>query len=145
VDSHLLANAESNYAETIDSLDNRAQQYANQFHVSVIVPFCNQHNLRFWSGNGTWFFETPGGKNLDPEDVGVRWGIATGNARLTEPVCQDELPRWVLACGEADLPDFIFSLQEIERLLSLPFMSGCLGYWITDFKPSTFPENKHGV
>lgn len=139
VDSKLLADAESYYDETLNYLDNRAQAYADQFHVSVIVPFCNRHNLRFWSGNGTWFFETPGGRNLDPEGVGVRWGIATGNARLTEPVGRDEIPHWVLVCGEEDLPNFIFSLREIDRLLALPFMSGCLGYWITDFRPSTFP------
>ena len=137
----LLATAEEQYTATQEKMETVAQAYADNFHRSVIEPFCDEHNLRFWSGNGTWFFETPGGKNLDPDDVGVRWGVATGNARLTEPVCRDEIPHWVLVCDDEDLPDFIYNLREIDRLLTLDFIGGCLGYWICDFRPSSFrPE-----
>ncbi len=141
VDSKLLADAESNYEATISDLDDRAQAYADQFHSSVIVPFCNRHNLRFWSGNGVWFFETPGGKKSfeDPEEEILRWGISTGNAELRDdPRCPSGRS-WVMTCDSDDLPEFFYNYSEIHRMLNLNFMSGCLGYWINDHKPATFP------
>ena len=146
VDSKLLCDAEDNYDETISCLDDRAQVYADQFHSSVIVPFCNRHNLRFWSGNGVWFFEAPGEKGrtfLDPEEEIIRWGRDTGNARLVEPQCfQQETPSWVMTCGDDELPEFLYNYSEIDRLLNLDFMGESLGYWVGDHKPSTFPDRE---
>ena len=139
VDEQLLADAESNYDECLSSLDDRAQVYADQFHSSVIVPFCNRHNLRFWSGNGVWFFEAPSGKKTfeDPEDEILRWGIASGNAEYKEDPRAISGKSWRMMADEP--PEFLYILSEIHRLLMQPFMGGCLGFWINDHKPSTFP------
>ncbi len=139
VDEKLLADAEAYYEETISSLEDRAQAYANQFHSSVIVPFCDRHNLRFWSGNGVWFFEAPNGKRTfdDPESEKVRWGIATGNAVLSNHPTRFEGTHWVLTC---DPPEFLCVFSKIQDLLRSTFMGGCLGFWINDHKPATFPD-----
>ncbi len=142
VDDQLLAYAESNYDETLSDLDDRAQAYADQFHSQVIVPFCNRHNLRFWSGNGVWFFEAPNGKKTfeDPEKELIAWGMATGNTTLSAHPTRFGEHQWVLTCGDDEVPEFFHNLSEIHRLLNLDFMGGCLGFLIDDHKPSTFPD-----
>jgi hypothetical protein len=145
VDSELLANAESNYVEIIDCLDDQAQAYADQFHSQVIVPFCDRHNLRFWSGNGVWYFEAPGTKGrtfLDPQEEILRWGQDTGNAVMKDDSHSVSGRSWVMTCGDEKLPEFLYNYSEIDRLLNLDFMGGSLGYWVADHKPSTFPNRE---
>jgi hypothetical protein len=141
VDDKLLADAESNYDATISDLEDRAQAYADQFHSSVIVPFCDRHNLRFFSGMGVFFFEAPGGKNFDDPEAELRnWGMAKGVAELSAHPTQFETSRWVLACDDDELPYFLRTFAEIYRLLNLDFMGGDLGYWVNDYVPATFPR-----
>jgi hypothetical protein len=143
VDEQLLANALSSYEETLSSLDDRASAYADQFHSSVIVPFCNRHNLRFWSGNGVWFFEAPGGKTFDdPKGEILDWATLTDHAVYRDMPSSVSGKGWVVTCGEDEYPEFFYNYLEIEKLLNLEFMGGCLGYWINDFVPSTFPRQK---
>jgi hypothetical protein len=146
VDSKLLEHAESNYVEIIDSLDDQAQVYADQFHSQVIVPFCNRHNLRFWSGNGIWFFEAPGGKNFDdPEQLILDWATLTGHAEYKDD-CRSVCGKsWQLTCGEDEYPEFFYIFSEIQRLLEKEFMGGHLGYWVNDFVPATFPRQPNGA
>jgi hypothetical protein len=143
VDEQLLANAESNYEEFQSAAQDRAQLYADQFWSSVIIPFCNRHNLRFWSGNGVFSFEAPGGKNFDdPESEFRNWGMAKGIAELSSHPTQFETSRWVLTCDDDEVPDFLQTFAEIYRLLNLDFMGGHLGYWVNDYIPATFPRQK---
>jgi hypothetical protein len=137
----LLADAESSYEEFQSSQQDRAQLYADQFWSSVIIPFCNRHNLRFWSGNGVFFFEAPGGKNFDDAETELtNWGMATGNVVLSAHPTRFEATHWVLTCDDDEVPYFLRTFSEIYRLLSLDFMGGDLGCWVKDFVPATFPR-----
>ena len=141
VDAQLLADAESNYEEFLSAQQDRAQLYADCFWSSVIIPFCNRHNLRFWSGMGAFFFEAPSGKHFDePEREFRQWGEAKGITELSAHPTQFETSRWVLTCDDDELPEFLVTFAEIYRLLELEFMGGQLGYWVNDFVPATFPR-----
>jgi len=141
VDALLIADAEDNLEATLSDLEDRAQLYADQFHSSVIRPFCNRHNLRFWSGMGAYFFEAPGGKHFDDPEAELRaWGMAKGIAELSSHPTQFETSRWVLTCDDDEIPCFLQTFSEIYRLLNLDFMGGHLGYWVNDFIPATFPR-----
>jgi len=129
VDWKLLADAKYHYDSVTAKMEKNAQEYADQFYRSVIVPFCTRHKLGFHPsfsfGEGKWNFHTIGGKVLNSEMVAERWAIPTGNARLMGAV-----PQWEICCNTSQIPSFIRTFCEIDRLLDLPFMGETLGYWI---------------
>jgi hypothetical protein len=146
VDGQLIADAEAKYEEMLKNLEARAELYADQFWSSVIIPFCNRHNLRFWSGNGVWFFEAPGGKTFDdPEQLILDWATLTGHAEYKDD-CRSVCGKsWQLTCGEDVYPEFFYTYSEIERMLNKEFMGGHLGYWVNDFVPAEFPRQPNAA
>jgi len=130
VDWKLLADAKYHYDSVTSKMDSIAVEYADQFYRSVIVPFCARHRLSFQpsflAGESQWNFVSTNGKSLlNAESVAKKWAIPTGNARL-----MGDVPQWQISCNSAQIPTFIATFCEIDRLLDLPIMGGTLGYWI---------------
>jgi hypothetical protein len=116
--------------KTLDRVNDLGDDYAQQFHREILTPFCERHNLRFWSGNGSWFFESPTGMRIEADGSTLYWARATGNASRKNTVGWGNV--LTLDCSEEDLPEFFRNLRAIENLLSEDFLGGCLGYWVND-------------
>lgn len=56
--------------ELMNAFDDKISDIALNYRVNVIGPFCEKYNLKFYSGNGTYFFERlDTGENIDDDDL----------------------------------------------------------------------------
>ncbi len=103
--------------------------YADAFHAEVMVPFCDKYNLRFWSGNGDWWWESPAGYILKAEGTTMKWAIASDNAWT-----HGDGTGWHLGIQREEMPEFFRLLNEIDDLLHGDYYGGCFGYWVNDYR-----------
>ena len=131
-----LESAEAWFNWTTDRIEVLAQANADGFRRAVLQPFCERHNLRFWSGMGTWFFESAGAVKLeDPDDLIEQWAISAGHAELRENPRFLSGQGWVVTCDDSEIPEFFLKLRAIHEFLSRDYMGGCFGYWVSDYCP----------
>lgn len=104
-------------------------KYAEEFHADVLVPFCDKYKLRFWSGNGDWWWESPAGYMLKAEGTTLKWSIAAGHAWT-----RGDGTGWTLGIQREDMPEFFRLLNEIDDILHSEYYGGCFGFWVDGYR-----------
>jgi len=119
----LLNSAGNTYIKCVERLALRARN-------DVIVPFCNQHNLEFISGQSGWTFRATYGHiwfddtTKDLELDRSHFGALRDEDNVQANKLPDHMPH--------DLRDVLYA----ETL------AGYLGNYMDDYTPDTFQRNK---
>lgn len=96
--------------DALDDFDASVKSIAETYYAEVITPFCEKHNLKFWSGMGHYFFE-----RLD----------------INENIIDDAVLAYLCTHDEEDA-DYAFWLElgDIYTVLNKELFDGVFGYYV---------------
>lgn len=68
MNTHQLENHAQTVTIFVEKLSTQVAEFAEEFRLEYLVPFCTKYNLYFRSGNGAWVFFTSLNKSAIYED-----------------------------------------------------------------------------